>query len=196
MRVLALGLCDDAHRKAVAAKLDRMIKENDYHLNTGFLSTPFLLAVLADNGYADTAFKLLEQESGPSWLHNVLMGATTIPEGWDSMDTLHGSLNHYSYGAVCDFLFSYVAGIQLDPDVPGWQRFLIKPLMGGTLTEAEAAYESPYGRIVSAWEKQGDKANVHIVIPANTAAEVCLPGLARMTLGSGEYRFCVTLQEE
>ena len=193
VRVLGLGLSDAAHRQAVADRLNEMVALSGDHLNTGFLSTPFLLGVLADNGHIDTAYRLLEQQSGPSWLHNVLMGATTIPEGWDSLETLRGSLNHYSYGAVCDFLFSYVAGIHLDAQHPGWQRFRIQPLPGGSLTRASARFESPYGEIRSSWEKDGEKETYSVTIPANTTAEVLLPGREAMALGSGEYSFTVEL---
>jgi len=189
LRVLALGICDEAHKKAVADKLVEMINANGGHLNTGFLSTPFLLSTLTDTGHADVAYMLLEQKSSPSWLHNVIMGATTIPEGWDGLDTLHGSLNHYSYGAVCDFMFNYVAGIRLIPEKPGWQKFRIQPVPGGTLTHACAEFESPYGTIKSAWKKNNGKITYSITIPANSTAEVIIPGMEAMTLGSGEHSF-------
>lgn len=189
VRVLALNMCSEEQRPVVAARLAQMIINNDYHLNTGFLSTPFLLGTLVEYGYTDIAFRLLEQETAPSWLRNVILGATTITEGWDGLEHMHGSLNHYSYGAVCDFLFSYVAGIRLDR--PGWQQFRIEPVIGGTLTHAAASFESPYGLIQSSWKLTEAGTEYRFTIPANTTAQVLLSGMEPMTLGSGSYCYTV-----
>ena len=175
VRALAFHLYEDEKRQAIADKLAEMIKENNYHLNTGFLATPFILPVLAEHGYPEIAFKILEQETSPSWLYNVKMGATTILETWDGMETHEGSYNHYSFGAVCDFLFSGVCGIRPVIDAPGYKQFIIKPLAGGTLTHAKAKYESIYGTIESAWIKEGNDMVYHFTVPVNTKATVMLP---------------------
>jgi alpha-L-rhamnosidase len=179
VRVLAFGLADEARKQAVADRLAQLVVEKDYHLNTGFLSTPFILPVLAEHGYTDIAFRLLEQETCPSWLYAVSKGATTIWENWNGI-TPEGdpfaSLNHYSYGAVCDFLFSDVAGIRPVWENPGYKHFVLKPLLGGTLTQASATFESPYGTIRSSWEKRDQGVAYHFEIPANTTATIMLPG--------------------
>lgn len=175
VRVLAFDLCTDAQRQAVADNLAAMIKEQGYLLNTGFLSTPYILQVLTENGHKDVAFKLLEQEDSPSWLRSVILGATTIPESWDGIENLRSSFNHYSYGAVCDFLFSEVAGIQPDINEPGYKHFIIKPTIGGTLTNASAKYKSIYGTIYSAWSMTDKGVEYSFRIPCNTTATVVLP---------------------
>lgn len=174
VRALAFGLVDETKKQAVAAKLAQMVTENGCRLNTGFLATPYLLHVLADNGYAELAFKVLEQEQSPSWLFNVKAGATTILEDWQGFEKCVASFNHYSFGAVCDFLFAGIAGIRPEIEHPGYKHFLLKPLVGGTLTEAHAKYESIYGPIESSWIRNGDTVDYTFVVPANTTATVML----------------------
>lgn len=174
VRTLAFGLASEEKIPLVAAKLAETVEACGYTLNTGFLSTPFLLKVLAENGYSEHAFRLLEQTNYPSWLHPVTLGATTICENWGSMDDFFGSFNHYSYGAVCDFLFSGVGGISPIEEKPGYQRFRICPLIGGALTNVQTKYESQYGTIRSAWEKTDDGIRFTFEVPANTTARICL----------------------
>ena len=174
VRTLAFGLADEEKKPRVAAKLAQTVEACGYKLNTGFLSTPFLLKVLSENGYEEYAFRLLEQTDAPGWLHPVMLGATTICENWNSMDTFFGSFNHYSYGAVCDFLFSEVCGISPLPQSPGYRTFRISPRIGGTLTFAQARYESPYGTIRSAWEKTDAGIRFTFEVPVNTTTQISL----------------------
>jgi len=174
VRALAFDLVDETKKKAVATKLAQMVTENGCRLNTGFLSTPFLLHVLADHGYADLAFTVLEQEENPSWLYNVKAGATTILENWQGFEKCVASFNHYAFGAVCDFLFAGIAGIRPEIAHPGYKHFLLKPIVGGTLTEAHATYESFYGTIESSWKRNHDEVSYTFVVPANTTATVML----------------------
>lgn len=179
VRTLAFDLAYEDKKQAVADRLAELVKEKDYHLNTGFLSTPFILHVLSDYGYPDVAFKLLEQKSTPSWLYPVSKGATTILEAWSGIqeDGLKlGSFNHYSYGAVCDFLFAGIAGIRPEFENPGYKHFVIKPSHGGTLTSAQAKYDSLYGIIESGWKKIEAGITYKFTVPANTKATVMLPG--------------------
>ena len=146
-----------------AADLNELIIKNDYHLNTGFLSTPSLPVVLAQYGYLDTAYRLLLQDTCPSWLYAVKKGATTIWETWDGIDAegkVHASLNHYSYGAVCGWLFSGVCGIRLENG-----RVTIAPEPYPALQYAKAAYDSPVGTIVSGWKYEGDQVTYEFTIP-------------------------------
>lgn len=178
-RTLAFDLANEDKKQVVAHKLAQYVIEQNYVLNTGFLSTPFILHALADNGYADVAFRLLEQDACPSWLYAVSKGATTIWESWRGVKPdgeLSGSLNHYSYGAVCDFLFSGIAGIQSEWNQAGFKHIVIKPLVGGTLTHASATYESPYGTIQSSWKKHDHKVSYSFTIPVNATATIMLTG--------------------
>ncbi len=176
VRALAFDLVIPEKKQAVADYLFQLVKDNDYSLNTGFLSTPYLLPVLADNGYEAAAYRLLERENNPGWLKPVKDGATTIPESWNGFETCSSSFNHYSYGAVCDFLFKYTAGIRPVIEYPGYKKILIQPVPGGHLTQAEAEFESIYGTIVSGWEKTDDYIHYKIEIPTNTVATIRLRG--------------------
>lgn len=192
VRALAFDLCGEK-REAVERQLVKEIKENQYHLNTGFLSTPFLLPVLCNMGREDLAFRILEQTDYPSWLHPVLLGATTIPESWNSFDVHQASYNHYSYGAVCEFLFSYVAGIRPCSDKVGYQEFVLKPICGGTLSHAKGTYESLYGTIVSEWVLENDGFHYSCVIPPNTCATLILPDGRKEKLLSGYFETVVRM---
>lgn len=189
VRALAFDLCSEKKRPVVQEQLVKEIENNDYKLNTGFLSTPFLLPVLADMGRTDLAYRILEQTENPSWLHPITLGATTIPESWNGFDAHEASLNHYSYGAVCEFLFGYVGGIRPVWEKPGYEEFIIKPVPGGSLTFARAEYESQYGGIVSEWEIEEESIVFDIEIPTNTRAQIILPDGSSRQVGSGKYQY-------
>jgi alpha-L-rhamnosidase len=190
VRALAFDLVPQRLRSTVAERLVELIRKADTHLGTGFLATPYLLPVLADTGHLDVAYELLFQDSEPSWLVMVERGATTVWEHWDGVSAAgvpSESLNHYSKGAVISFLHRYVAGIQLLE--PAYRRFRIRPQPGGGLTSAEAAHESPYGRIESAWRSDGDAFELRIVVPAGTEAEIVMPDGRIETAPPGEHTF-------
>ncbi|WP_448628346.1 family 78 glycoside hydrolase catalytic domain [Geodermatophilus sp. URMC 64] len=190
VRALAFGLVPDGLRAAVAERLVELIRKADTHLGTGFLATPYLLPVLADTGHLDVAYELLLQDSEPSWLVMVDRGATTVWESWHGVDAdgvPHESLNHYSKGAVVSFLHRCTAGIE--PVEPAYRRFRVRPRPGGGLTSAEAAHESPYGRIESAWRLDGGRFSLRVAVPAGTTAEVVLPSGTTSTAGPGEHTF-------
>ena len=174
VRALAFDLVAEDKQQSVANKLAQLVVENGYRLNTGFLATPFLLPALTDFGFKDIAFKVLEQEESPGWLYNVKAGATTILEDWQGFEKCRASFNHYSFGAVCEFLYSRVAGIQPQIDSPGYKHFIIAPTVGGTLTEVHAKFESPYGLIASSWKRNQDEVDYYFSVPANTRATIKL----------------------
>lgn len=175
VRALAFEIVNEENRSKVAGYLNKVVEDCGYKLNTGFLSTPFILHALVNNGYVETAFRLLEQTESPSWLKPVIDGATTIMERWNAFEECDASFNHYSYGAVCDFLFSRVGGIQPLIEKPGYKEFIIQPIIGGTLTEAITSYDSVYGKIESAWKKENKKIVYQFTVPVNTMATVILP---------------------
>ena len=187
VRALALGLLSDEDAVKVAATLNKNAIDRNYTVGTGFLSTPFVLGVLAKYGYVDTAYKMLENTKAPGWLAMVEQGATTVWEVYHIFDEnghpKSSSMNHYSPGAVCGFLFDTVCGIQVD----GENHFRIAPVPGGTLSHAKASYDSPYGKVECRWEKTGNGINYEITIPANCTAKVVLPGGNRRNLCAGSY---------
>lgn len=178
VRALAFDLVSGHERTAVAGHLHQRIRAAGTHLGTGFLATPYLLPVLADNGLLDLAYKLLLQETPPSWLAMIERGATTMWELWDGIDAdgvPHASLNHYSKGAVAAFLHRYVAGIQPADEAAGYRRFRVAPRPGGGLRHARAVHDSPYGRIEAAWQLQADRFSLEVTVPAGTSCQVRLP---------------------
>lgn len=229
--VLALmfGLVEGKAQERTVAKLIELLEESKYHLTTGFVGTPYLNLVLAGAGHYDAAYKLLLQTDYPSWLYQVTRGATTIWEHWDGIkedgsfwSKDMNSFNHYAYGAIGDFLYRCVAGIEQVEEYPGYKQFLIQPHPGGGLTSAAAGLESMYGKIRSEWTIDSGKIELVTVVPPNTSATVLLPDAVlagvlengqelqavrgihsaeqqeqsvKITLGSGKYRFGYALQK-
>lgn len=185
VRAISFNLLDGQEKTQAAADLNQLVTDNGYHLNTGFLSTPSLCGVLADNGYTETAYKLLLQDTMPGWLYEVKKGATTIWENWDGINEkgeVKASLNHYSYGAVSGWLFSGVCGIHAEEN-----RITIQPQPCRALQYARAAYNSPAGEIISGWKYEDDQIRFEVEIPANTQAEVILPNGSVENVTAGKY---------
>ena len=189
IRALALDLVSEAKKPKVIDQLKKELAAADDHLNTGFLSTVYLLPTLCDNGLTDEAFRILEQTSAPGWLHPIMMGATTMLENWRGMDTFRDSFNHYSFGAVCQFLFEYVAGIRPMMEAPGFLSFDLRPVIGGDLTWAKGSYNTKYGLIESGWEREQDRFTYTCRVPEGTTAHLTLPDGRIMALGGGNYTF-------
>jgi alpha-L-rhamnosidase len=176
VRALAFDLLPEHLRPAATQRLVELIQETGTHLGTGFLSTPYLCPVLGDNGHLDLAYSLLMQDTPPSWLYAVKKGATTIWESWDGIDeegNPHHSLNHYSYGAIGNWLYQVVAG--LAPGAPGYRQTLFQPQPGGELTFASATYQSLYGEIATNWQIDGERFHLCVTVPTNTTATVVIP---------------------
>jgi alpha-L-rhamnosidase len=184
--VLALhfDLLPQELRQGMVEALVRNIEAREMHLSTGFVGTPYLPHVLTDSGRLDTAYALLNQKTCPSWLYPITQGATTMWERWDGWTRETGfndagmdSYNHYAYGAVGAWMYAAIAGIDLDPERPGFQHIIIRPhpLPTGGMTHARAALDSLYGRIESAWRIEGEQFHLKVTIPPNTTATVRLP---------------------
>ena len=153
------------------------------HLTTGFVGTPLLCKTLSAQGYDDLAFMLLNRKQYPSWLYPVTQGATTIWERWDGQkpdgsfqDVGMNSFNHYAYGAIGEWLYRYVAGIDIDQANPGYKHILLAPHPGGGLTNATAEFTSLYGKIKSSWKVEGKDFVYEVNVPVNSTATVSLPG--------------------
>ncbi len=189
VRPIALGLLTEQECKNVAHDLNKMVMQRNYKVGTGFLSTPFLLQVLTKYGYLETAYRMLENTGAPSWLAMVAQGATTVWEDYECYNSegtpLPHSFNHYSPGAVCSFLFDTVCGIRMGKE----NEILLKPLPGGTLTNAAAKVLTAYGQVVSSWEKQTDGITYTFEIPANVTAKVELPSGKTEELSAGCFQF-------
>ena len=214
---LHYGLLRGEDRKKAAANLVRLVRKNGWHIGTGFPGTPYILFALADNGYEEDAYKMLLTDTCPSWLYEIKAGGTTIWERWDALcedgslnkgkdgDNVDMvSLNHYAAGAVGDFLYRRVAGIE--PVEAGYKRFRIRPVVGGGLTSASAKVVTAYGPASVMWEivpcgesdseeaggaslSKGGQFRLTAQVPLGTKCEVILPDGTAETVGSGEHRF-------
>lgn len=225
--VLALNfdMLPQAQRQQAAERLVDNIKNYGNHLTTGFLGTPYLCHVLTRFGYTDMAYNLLLQEKYPSWLYPVKMGATTIWERWDGIKPdgsfqvpSMNSYNHYSYGAIGDWMYRVMAGLDTYEDGVGYKHIKVQPHIGGGFGNASAVLQTYYGKLSSGWKVEADKILMDVEIPANTTATVYVPaastgtvtesgmalgsvkditvdrteaGYVVLTLGSGVYHFSI-----
>ncbi|MCQ2982470.1 MAG: glycoside hydrolase family 78 protein [Treponemataceae bacterium] len=189
IRAITFDLLSEAEKKVAAASLNTLVINCGYHLNTGFLSTPDVCKVLTDYGYADTAVKLLLQDTMPGWLYSVKKGATTIWESWNGIDehsVPHESLNHYSKGAVAGWLVSGVCGIHFCNG-----KIRISPALLKELGDISASYDSPCGTIAVSITYLSDTATITVTVPSNTEAELMLPGVEPQTLTAGTKEITV-----
>jgi len=230
--VLALNfdMLPDSLRQQAAARLVENIKSYGNHLTTGFLGTPYLCHVLTRYGYTDVAYQLLLQDTYPSWLYPVKMGATTIWERWDgekpdsTFETPGmNSFNHYSYGAIGDWMYRQMAGLDTYEDGPGYHHIKIQPHIGGGFTDAAASLQTYYGKTSSSWKVNNDRVYMDVDIPANTTATIFVPasqaaditesgkklaavrdikvdgvegGYVQLNVGSGQYHFSAVTHTE
>jgi alpha-L-rhamnosidase len=185
---LYVGLVPERLRQAFADRLAEMIRQNDVRMATGFLGTKHLLPVLSAYGHNDLAGRLLQSRRFPSWGYEIENGATTIWERWNSFTKDEGFMNpsmnsfsHYSFGAVCEWMFTNLAGI--DQVTPGFGQILIRPLPQSQESNPEhpeidwvrAEYDSVRGRVASHWRRLSDRFQLDVVVPANTTATVYIP---------------------
>jgi alpha-L-rhamnosidase len=228
--VLALNfdLLPENLRESSAKRLVQNIQDYDEHITTGFLGTPYICHVLSRFGHTDIAYDLLMKESYPSWLYPVKNGATTIWERWDGIkpdgsfeDPEMNSFNHYAYGAIGDWMYRVIAGINTDESAAGFHKIIIAPHPGGKLSSTQAELETMYGKVKSAWSIDNNIFTLDVIVPPNTTARIVLPSVtdqitengldintekeiteiqkvgnnAQMTVGSGTYHFVYTLKE-
>lgn len=204
---LAFGMTEGTETRAMADNLARLIRDAGNHLATGFTGTPYLLFALSDNGHLGAAYDLLLQDTCPSWLYEVKTGGTTIWERWDALrpdgtvnigdltgkksdeDSGGGmvSFNHYANGAVGDWLYRRIAGIEATS--AGYRAFRIKPRMGGGLTSARGSVQTPYGTIVSSWYVEAGRFTIEVEVPVSSTCALSMPSGEEHTLQSGKHVF-------
>jgi len=183
-------------RKIAQNMLSEKIKSRNNHLSTGFVGVSYLLPTLSDIGLTNLAYTLFTNTTYPSWGYSVVNGATTIWERWNSYTIENGfgdvgmnSFNHYAYGSVGEWMFKYAAGIDVDEKSPGYKNIIIKPHFDATLSYINASYKSIRGNIVVNWVyTSSDCIDIHIEIPANTTADIILPG-KNVSVQSGIYDY-------
>ncbi|MBO5253291.1 MAG: family 78 glycoside hydrolase catalytic domain [Clostridia bacterium] len=195
---LVFGLAPESARAHVAADLHELLERAGMHLKTGFLGTPSLCPALSANGYNEDAYTLFLQEDYPSWLYEVNMGATTVWERWNSVNPdgkISGismnSMNHYAYGAIFEWVYKFVCGLNPTEDAPGYKRAVLKPQPDRHLGAAKAKVNTAAGYYESGWVYNGDEVTYTFVVPFDAEAEVILTDKngeeVRMTLTAGEH---------
>jgi alpha-L-rhamnosidase len=177
---LAFGLLSEDKQANAKKHLLETIEAADNHLRTGFLGTPLLSQVLDETGEIDLMYKLLFNETYPSWFYSINQGATTIWERWNSYSKEEGfnpmsmnSLNHYAYGAIGEWMYERIAGIA--PLEAGYKSIRIAPEPRQPLTSASASVNTPYGKVSSSWEVVNNEFQLEVVVPPNTTAKVSIP---------------------
>ena len=184
--LLALGfdLVPEPLFEAAAGNLIDCIEDRDWHLSTGFLGTPLLNPVLTKVGRCDVAYRLLKQETYPSWLYPIKNGATTMWERWNSWTQEGGfgpvemnSFNHYAYGAIGEWIYQRICGIAPHPDYPGYKRAVLAPLPGGGMSHGGGSLDTNAGTFVSKWKVEGSRFYFDFTIPNAAEAVLRLPAL-------------------
>jgi alpha-L-rhamnosidase len=183
------GIAPENLRANMTERLVKDIEAHNNHLTTGFLGTPFLMFVLDDNHRSDVAFKLLLQDTYPSWGYMVAKGATTWWERWngDTGDPSMNSYNHYAFGSVMAWVFRRAAGIDTDPTGPGFHHLTIAPHFDPALPTLHTEYDSAYGIVITDWNRSTHKFT--ITLPANTTATVTMPNSKPAHAGSGTHTY-------
>ncbi|GGD57003.1 alpha-L-rhamnosidase [Paenibacillus nasutitermitis] len=179
---LSMNLLPEEKREFAVQRILYLLEQSNWHMSTGIHGTKYLLTVLAETGYEDIAYRLLNQQSYPSWYYSILQGATTIWERWDGWTEEKGfqrpgmnSFNHYALGSVGEWIFRYVGGIDLDEEQPGYKHIRIHPRIGGDLEYVNCRYDSIQGTIACNWHTTAAGVLLNISIPANTTASISIP---------------------
>ncbi len=208
---LKAQMIPESLKDMVVNNLVNAIKERDWHVSTGFLGTPYLLFALSDNGRSDVAYRLLLNETFPSWGYMIKNGATTWWEHWDSNkgDAKMNSFNHYAFGSVVEWVYRAMLGINVDTNSSGFKKIVISPEfdLSGKISHAKGSYASVYGDIVSEWQMNADNTvTLKVIIPANTTVTIIKPQMAKnfvkdnkvvdaekIEVGSGMHEFVISL---
>ena len=221
---LDLDVLPSSFKPTVAKQLLQLLQANKGYLTTGFLGSKHLLPALSNAGYQQEALELFTKKGFPSWLYEVVNGATSIWERWDSYTLENGfggeqntgmnSFSHYAFGAVAEWMFRHLVGIEMMDN--GFRKIVIRPEPNAALGPVSASYHSINGEIKSAWSLEGEQLQMQVSIPANTTAQIWIPakshdlvkegnlplleveGIGRLEMmdnylvlevGSGQYRF-------
>lgn len=166
------GLVESESKERVLANLVAAVEKSNHHIDTGILGAKYLLNALLENGRADVAYRMVAQKDQPSWGWWLEQGATTLWEQWNGTE----SRNHIMFGDVSAWFYKALAGIQPDPQAPGFRHFFISPHLVGDLTSARGEYDSIRGKIVSDWKVAKGRIQLRVIVPPNTVATVRVPG--------------------
>jgi hypothetical protein len=215
-----MNMVDPEYRSSVFDGIVQDIEKHGNSFTTGEVAYRYLLRVLADGGRSDVVFMMNNQSDKPGYGMQIKKGCTSLTERWDGGTTGWSSQDHFMSGQIVEWFYHDLAGIQRDEDVPAFKKIVIKPAIVGDITWVKASYDSIQGRIVSEWKREGQSLTLHVVIPANTMAKICVPSqdtasvqeggkpadqsegvkligmqgpFATYAVGSGNYTFTTTL---
>ncbi|MGN1095174.1 MAG: family 78 glycoside hydrolase catalytic domain [Eubacteriales bacterium] len=196
--ILKFGLCLPEEKKALADKLEELIRDFGCRMSTGFVGTPYLLHVLSENGKTDLAYDLLFQNQNPSWLYSVEHGATTMWEHWNGIkedgsfwSESMNSYNHYAYGSVGDWLYGVVAGINTDVSGAGYKKIILSPKPDRRLGFVNSSVETVNGKVESRWYYKGDTVYFEFSVPKGCEATIILPNGYTEKVSAGKYMYTV-----
>lgn len=186
---LVMGIAEPPMR---ARALEAIVKDIEAKgLTAGDIGYHYLLRALYEGGRSDVIYAMNNQSDKPGYGYQLKMGATALTEAWNA--ETRSSHNHFMLGHITEWLYAGLAGIQLDPTAPGWKKFIIHPAVVGDLTWVKAHYDSPYGRIVSHWQRSGRVVTMNVSVPANTSAKVITPDGKPHDVGPGVHHFTSNL---
>lgn len=188
---LFFGLVEAEKREDVLDNLVRDIRQKGNRLSTGDVGNRYLFQTLARNNLNDLMYLMHNHEEVPGYGFQILFGATTLTEQWDPRQGT--SWNHFMMGQIDEWFFASLAGIQPDPDHPGFRKFIIRPQVVGDLTYVTASTETLYGRITVAWRKENNRFRLDLEVPVNSEATVILPDNSTFVVGGGTHTYTANL---
>lgn len=183
------GVVPDSLRSKVAENLNKRVINDGYHLDVGVHGCKTLLGALSDNGFIDTAYKVVTQTTYPSWGYWIAQGATTLHENWRTDVIIDNSLNHIMFGEVGAWLYKSLAGIRLDENQPAFRKTHIKPYFPKDLECLDVSYKTSYGKLQLEWQKKGKEVIYHLHVPAAMEVVLTSPAGDVDNYGGGDYVF-------
>ena len=179
------NLVDDDQQDMVVHKLVGAVNNNNCMVDFGILGAKYVPRALADNGFADLAYRMIMQPEFPGWINGLRQGATTLWEEWEGLS----SRNHIMFGDISAWMYNYLAGIKPDPENPGFKHVIIQPHFVPELDWVRASHRSPHGMIASSWQRNAETVEVEVQIPPEVTASLTLAGKEPEILSAGEYKF-------
>jgi len=179
------GLVEPSEKSLTIQRLAESVQNNECKADFGILGAKYIPRVLAENGYAELAYKIITQPEFPGWGNWLKKGATTLWEHWDGKS----SINHIMFGDISAWMYQYIAGIIPDPDAPGFKHFFIRPHRLNDMTWAKAEYHCRYGKIISFWQYKSNTFILDVEIPQNCSATLLLPSGQEYKVKAGMHNF-------
>jgi len=184
---LVMGICDAQNYQAVLDNIVKDVRDRGNALTAGDVGYRYLLRALADGGQSNVIFDMNNQSEKPGYGYQLAHGATSLTEAWNTRRA--SSQNHFMLGQINEWFYHDLAGIQCDPDGPGFKKIIIRPAIVGDLTWVKATFDSANGRIESAWKHQDGKITLDVMIPPNTSATIWVPANTQAPITENGQRY-------